>query len=322
MKTTMLIVEFLVGGILVLLALIFLIGSVFLGDILAIPRTLAQILYDPNQCQPQSTGILLLLSTIFVAIAYAVGILLAPVAREMFEWMIRSVKKGRLEEYFDRLEKDEIDRTKIPFLKNLKVNKDQVPAGAMRFDVLMKSPELYQDIVSQLHRYRLMRLSFLAETILILAVVVQLLQENSSTSMWALALIAVISVFVFPPIYDRFERYCKAIGRPNKTEEKSNKTEEKSNKMKMKVIRLLLFALYALVVVSFLQLLQEDSSPLISLLAILILIAALNVVIIRDRFERYCRSIERSFAALILAEKTKMSAKSSQNQNARIELQF
>lgn len=74
--------------------------------------------------------------------------------------------------------------------------------------------------------------------------------------------------------------------------------------MKIKAIRLGFFALYVLVVVS-MQLLQEDSSPLVSALVILILIAALNVVIIRDRFERYCRAIERSLTALFLAEKGK-----------------
>jgi len=279
MKTTMLIVEFLVGGILVLLALIFLIGSVFLGDILAIPRTLAQ-----DQSLP--AGILLLLSTTFVAIAYAVGVFLEPFAREMFEWMLNGIKKESLEE-------DKVGIMETPVLKEVGQMKAH---GLMRFDVLMKSSKLYQDIASQLHRYRLMRISFLAEIIFILAIIGQLLQEHSSISMWALALITVIFVLVFPPMYDRFERYCRAVGNSDKTGEKSSK---------MKVIRLGFFALYALVVVFIVQLLQEDSSPLISLLAILILIAALNVVVIRDRFERYCRSVERSYKVL-LAEKTKM----------------
>jgi hypothetical protein len=63
----MLIVEYLVGGVLVLLALGFLIVSFF-------PSSVQEILNDLSPYQPQSSIVLVLLSTIFVAIAYAVGV--------------------------------------------------------------------------------------------------------------------------------------------------------------------------------------------------------------------------------------------------------
>lgn len=64
----MLIVEYLVGGVLVLLALGFLIESFF-------PSSVQKILNDLSPYQPKSSIVQVLLSTIFVAIAYAVRFL-------------------------------------------------------------------------------------------------------------------------------------------------------------------------------------------------------------------------------------------------------
>jgi hypothetical protein len=65
MRTTMLIVEFLAGGILVSLALLFSVESFFPGEVDIVPDFAGDTL---------STGELLLLSTVFVAVAYTVGI--------------------------------------------------------------------------------------------------------------------------------------------------------------------------------------------------------------------------------------------------------
>lgn len=195
MKTTILIVEVLVGGMLILLALVFFVSSFFLGDILAIPRGL-------SQNQSHLVDALLLLSAVFVAIAYTIGVFLETFTRKAFGRMLNEVKMKSLEEYVRDLDKDPyVNLDNSPILKKFKdklpegSNEDQVRGhwfinllkqkkreqmqeyGIMRFYVLMKSPELYQNIASQLHRFRLMRISFFAEIILILAVARQLLRE-------------------------------------------------------------------------------------------------------------------------------------------------
>lgn len=235
MRTSMLIVEFLVGGILISLALLFFVSSVFYGDI----REVRNILY-------QDQLVLLLLSTIFVAVAYAVGLFLETFARGFFEGMLNEIKRKSLVGYIAYLDKEyDVDFSKSPILERAKEklsekegvgnepseggkenrveshwlmtllkrkNEDPVREyGLMRFYVLMKSPSLYQDIASHLHRFRLMRISFIAEIILIGAVIVELFREITLPMLVVLGifiLIVCLNVFV---IRDRFERYCWAI---------------------------------------------------------------------------------------------------------------
>ncbi len=373
MKTTMLIVEFLVGGILVLLALIFFFSSSFFGNIFAILNILFQdqpplsnFLQNLYQFLSQDTGALLLFSTIFIAIAYAVGVFSGPLVRIFFEWMLDGIKKSRLQEYRNNLSKDGIDPDQIPFMKR---SKHQLPAGDMRFYVLMKSPELYQDIASQLHRYRLMRILFLAEIILISAIIVQLLRDFFSPLMWNLVLIVVIVVLTFPRVYYRLKQYCWSVKESEKESDKGpfpwlvcflfvalcisavvifvqllqefslllmwalaliivtafltfprvyyhlkqyynsikescKESHKESDKKPFPRLVCFLFAvLCILAVVFFMQLLQEFSSLLMGALVVLSVATALNTMVIYDRFERYCRAIERSYKVLMIAEK-------------------
>jgi hypothetical protein len=237
MKTTMLIVEFLVGGILVSLALVFFVSSVFLGDIQEVRYILVQ---------DQSEFVLLLLSTIFLAIAYAVGLFLETFARKIFEEMLDEIKRDSLAKYVKYLDEEyHVDFTKspilkkfkdelqkkgkedevqghwlIPFLKQIvwlivplkKKKKDRVREyGLMRFYVLMTSSQLYQDIASHLHRYRLMRISFIAEVILIIAIIVELYREITLPMLVAPGILIIVVYLNVLVIRDRFKRYCWAI---------------------------------------------------------------------------------------------------------------
>ena len=83
----------------------------------------------------------------------------------------------------------------------------------MRFYVLMKNPELYEDISSQLHRYRLLRMLFLAVVLFIVGIAVQMIYESSPFLSCALMFLIVIAVLDVAVIYDRFNRYCRAIER-------------------------------------------------------------------------------------------------------------
>ena len=258
MKTSMLIVEFLVGGILVFLALVFFFSSFFFGDIFVILNILFQdqpplsnFLQKLYQFLSQDTGALLLFSTIFIAIAYTLGVFSGLFVRIFFEWMLDGIKKSRLQEYFDDLKKVHMNPNQILFLKDLEPGQDQLPAGDMRFYVLMKSPELYQDIASQLHRYRLMRILFLAEIILISAIIVQLLRDFFSPLMWNLALIVVIVVLTFPRVYYRLKQYCWSV----------KESEKESDKGPFPWLVCFLFAVLCIsAVVIFVQLLQEFSA--------------------------------------------------------------
>lgn len=202
MKTSMLIVEYLVGGVLVLLAVGFLVVSF-------IPDVIKNILSSLKDYPLQSTGVLILLSTIFVAVAYTLGIFSELFARETFEWLLNIVKKDQLKNYLNETKKMDLDLTNDPIF----VDKVRLPTGLMRFYVLMKSPDLYQDIASQLHRFRLMRILFLADTICIVAVIRQLFRGSSSLWIWILVILLFIAHMDFIMIYDRFKRYCRSIER-------------------------------------------------------------------------------------------------------------
>lgn len=220
MRTTMLIVEFLVGGALLSLALIVCVVSFFPDEIQMIFHEVQVFLSDLGIYESTFT-VFLLFSTVFVAVAYTVGVFSEFIAREAFEWLFIRVKKKSVKKYLKNLRDCNVNLTKDPILRGLeeyspkKSKKGCVKflSGLMRFHVLMKSPELYQDIASQLHRFRLMRILFLAEVFLMVAIIRQLLRGFSSSLMVALVLLTVIAIMNAVVIYDRFKRYNRSIER-------------------------------------------------------------------------------------------------------------
>lgn len=291
MKTTMLIVEFLVGGILVSIALGFLFVSLFPGEAGTILDKATTVLC-PDLSKDQLVGVFLLLSTIFVAIAYTVGVFSEPIARGIFEWILNRIKRRKMENLKEYFEKDQKNLKKSPIVKEIEEKikeKHKQSYGDMRFYVLMRSPELYQDIASQMHRYRLMRLLFLSQSILIIAVIVQLIREFLSLPMCILASPIVIIVLIFLVAYEPFIQYFESVKRF----------------YKKPVIHLFSLAPYILSLGIILTLgiiayfLQQPFLHLIWLLTILAITAVLNIAAIHDRFERYCRSIERSYKVLV-----------------------
>jgi hypothetical protein len=105
MRTTMLYVEFLVGGILVLLALIFLGVSIF-------PSTEKPIMNLLEQKGHLSASILL--SPIFVAAAYAIGVFSEYFTRSLFEDKLDEIKVMRTKIY---LKENYYKLWKSPILK-------------------------------------------------------------------------------------------------------------------------------------------------------------------------------------------------------------
>jgi hypothetical protein len=122
--------------------------------------------------------------------------------------------------YLEDLEGYDVNITKSPILKKLKEDLSKngskdvfLPIGLMRFYVFKKSPDLYQDIASQLHRFRLLRILFLANTLSIIAVIRQMLRGSSSLWILILGILIFIAHMDFIMIYDRFKRYCRSIER-------------------------------------------------------------------------------------------------------------
>lgn len=234
MKTTVLIVEFLVAGILVSLAVVFCAYSIFSDDITGIFNDFHQVFHDStketfNEYQnlPLSTSILV--TTIFIAIAYGVGILSEYIGLSIFEGRLDTIKKNRMRKYLKELKENGADLEKNPILKKFegippeKITKKQAISciGSMRFNVLKESPELYQDIASQLHRLRLIRILFLVEVILLVGIVClvgrSLLNGDFSLlSMGALIFFGAVAYANFRAIMSRFDRYCRAVERSYK----------------------------------------------------------------------------------------------------------
>jgi hypothetical protein len=216
MKTTVLIVEFLVGGILVSLAMVFCVASVFPG-VSIIPDEIEAIIEDLGQYPSLPVGVVLV--TIVAAIAYGVGVFSEFIGLHLFEGRHDKIKRQYLIKYLKELKGDGINLKKSPLLKRFdkippdKITKEQARSviGPIRFYVLKESPYLYQDIASQIHRLRLIRILFLVEIILIVAVAGQLHQEFSSHLIYALLFLVIIAIANVFAILDRFNRYCRAV---------------------------------------------------------------------------------------------------------------
>lgn len=208
MKTTAILVEFLVGGILVMLALVVLTFSFF-------PDQTIELLDDLNQYQ--SLPMEILLTTIFIATAYAFGILSESIGLTIFEWKLNRIKYERFKKY---LKKNQANLKKSPILQKYEKNISKVTkkeailyTSTMRYHVMMESEKLYQDILSQLHRMRLMRMFFLAEIILIVAVSWRLLCDPSQHLMYVLILFVLLALTNAGTVVSRLRRYCKAVER-------------------------------------------------------------------------------------------------------------
>jgi hypothetical protein len=214
MKTTVLIIEYLFGGVLVLLALMLLVASLF-------PPLMGALGSFLRHCEfPDS--IRSILAIIFAAVVYGVGLISEYVGGEIFEWWLKRIKRARLAKYlrknYANLGKSTIlaEYAAVP-LEQISVTEEAIELiGAMRFHVMMESPELYQEIESQINRFRLVRVLFLVEVIVVLAMTIQMLRVPSPILVCLLVLVLVLAVANVSAVKRRFERYCRAVERSYK----------------------------------------------------------------------------------------------------------
>jgi hypothetical protein len=217
MKTTVLIVEYLVAGILVLLALTLLAASIFPELISGLKSLFAQ--------HESLDAISPTLVVVFAALAYGVGLVAEFLGEKTFEWWLDRIKLNRLEDY---LKKNNGNLHKSPLLAKYQKNPgdktDESPVpieirliGEMRFHVLMESAELYAEIESQLNRFRLIRVLVLVEAILAAAIVISLIQDYSPVLVFLLVVVVVVAIANVGAVGRRFHRYCRAVERAYKT---------------------------------------------------------------------------------------------------------
>jgi len=211
LNTTAIMVEALIAGILVLLALLLLAMSVFPSEV----QTFFIKISNSQSLLAEAP-----LLVIVIAIAYGFGVLFEFIGLIAFEWWFDKIKRNRLIEYLNS------NRSIIagsPILKkyvnssskkvDVKEEEARSCIGTMRFYVLMKNSALYSEIESQMNRLRLIRVLFLVELILLFAIGGQLLQKFSLSMFSLWMLVVVIAIANIEAIRKRFHRYCRAIER-------------------------------------------------------------------------------------------------------------
>lgn len=212
MKTTALIIEFLVGGMLFLFSIIFL--SYCLD-----PQNIDN-LYTFFQNNKEYA---ILITMLVTALSYALGIIVEPISRIIFENLIQIfICKKRLIKYIKKHQKNIkhspiLKRYELSKLQNIKSRQNfkrfLSAMGEMRFYVLMKSEALYSEIESQLNRLRLIRVLVLVEIVLFTSLIFQIINNSSQLLYFLLITISIILLLNVIAISNRLDRYYRAVER-------------------------------------------------------------------------------------------------------------
>jgi hypothetical protein len=233
MKTTAIMIEILVAGVLVLLALFLLAGSLF-------PSDMQSFLNDINKPGHwlEKTPFLIF---IFIPIAYGLGLLFEFIGLISVEWLLNIIKRRRIGEYYSKETQFVKDN---PIFRDYKSDASkrirESYHGEMRFYVLLKSSELYSIIETELNWLRLTRVLFIVELILLAGIVVKIAQNKVITIpllLFHFAILFVIFIATGVVIFHRFGRYCRAIERSFKILMLENVGFEKIKKIKNKKVK-------------------------------------------------------------------------------------
>jgi hypothetical protein len=212
MKTTALIIEFLVGGMLFLFSIFFL---AYCLDTQTIDN-----LYEFFQNYKKYA---ILITMLVTALSYALGIIVEPIARIIFENLMQIfICKKRFIKYITKHQKNikhspilkRYELKKLENIKSFQKFKSYLSAmGEMRFYVLMNSERLYSEIESQLNRLRLIRVLVLVEIVLLISLILKVV-TNASTLLYFLILaVFIILILNILAISVRYDRYYRAVER-------------------------------------------------------------------------------------------------------------
>lgn len=219
-KSTDLLIELLIAGLLILCAI-----GLFIFSVL--PEASIQEILKALKVQ-DNRWILGVLAIPALALAYAMGVISETVSRYMFEWWLESIKQKRLAKYFmDNhallsqtplfAKYADIDPQKVT---KVTIDDDQM-TGKMRFFVMMKNDKLHREIEGQLNQLRVTRVLFVFLVITFFSLVISVMRlcfnrQSGALSVALIALLVVTIVFSaanLKAIYDRFNRYCRAVER-------------------------------------------------------------------------------------------------------------
>ena len=210
MEKTRLIVEYLVAGTLIMISMTF-----FCLSYLEINLS-CLIKYSSELKSPFINPVIV--STIFIAAAYAIGIVAEFFGERCFEWLLVKIKKDRVTKFIEMNSKIiENDPLFEHFTNKPEVDWDveilKECIGKMRFSIMCNSPALYADISAQINRFRLIRVLFVVEIIFLIAVLKRLI-IYFSVDYILITLIILASAWInYKAIKSRFGRYCRAVER-------------------------------------------------------------------------------------------------------------
>jgi len=213
MGTTKLTAEFVIAGVIIVFALLLLVGSIFPFFEIAM-----------SFIETHSTWLSAnwaLLAVVAISVAYGFGVISEYLGLITFEWLLDIVKEKRMQGY---IATSPILVQISPLLLKYKsgdtvqMTRKEISNfyGDMRFHVMMKNSQLYAEIEAFINRFRLIRVLFLAEVIVLVSFIIQLIKNFSSPTAIALIFTALIAWANFYAVKYQFEHYCRAVERSYK----------------------------------------------------------------------------------------------------------
>lgn len=206
METTKLTVEYLIIGILVSIAAIFLLFNIAPIQMQTMWNTLLQY---PSMT---STGIIVMISPIF----YGVGIVAEYLGMLAFDGYLDKIKEERFSNYVSRnrnwLGKSRLLSTFAKKEKAIPKGSGKQMYGEMRFFVLMNNSFLFGEIKAQIDRYRIIRVLIIAEILFIIGFLVHFAVIGIDPLSASLIITIIILLLItIRAMFDRYNRYCRAI---------------------------------------------------------------------------------------------------------------
>lgn len=198
MKTTEVLVEHFVAGILMTAAVFFLFWSLR-------PQEIEPVLFQVSLKLKEFTAVT---GALLSAVVYAIGLVAEAGCRFFFDWrFMDQVKKERLDSFISA-NRDSLVRS--PILAPV----SSEPYGLMRLYVMKSNSDLYREIESQMNRLRLVRVLFLVEALVVVGLLPWLWRHGSSASLWAcLGFVVFLMWGNWVMIKRRCGLYCRAIER-------------------------------------------------------------------------------------------------------------
>ncbi len=208
METTKLIVEYLIVGLLVCLATIFLVFIILPDGVLALWTTVT--------APSSSAGAAILV--MLLPIAYAVGIVVEYLGMLPYEAHFNAVRIKRFPLFVER-NRDWL--AKNPWFKKQVKDSHAISAqvslrfyGETRYLVLMKNAPLYEDIERHLNRARILRALTVVELLFLAGLIFQFIWRGiNAPSLTGFIVLILLMGLNISAVNHSFHRYCRAIER-------------------------------------------------------------------------------------------------------------